>query len=186
MEMNGGICYLVCYAWLLNGWSILWPNRKILSKRLRAWFTYVTDTHRQTDRAGRSKTQIHSWMNMCKNWCLVRVICEILFLAKLTRRQFCCSIKSNRYNVDTNLTNVEIERLSLRNRNKHRKGQKVFGWTQIHSCINSEHRYSSTLYKFAIIMFAYTLRKRPILISAETTKYLWQALLVEICGTKLI
>jgi hypothetical protein len=62
--------------------------------------------------------------------------------------------------------------------NKHINGPTVVGVTQIHSCVNSRHRYSTALHKFARIMFGYTFRKRPI-ISAETTKHLWQALLVE-------
>jgi hypothetical protein len=36
--------------------------------------------------------------------------------------------------------------------NKHRKGQKVFGWTQIHSCINSRHRHRMTLYTFSYVI----------------------------------
>jgi hypothetical protein len=54
----------------------------------------------------------------------------------------------------TNFLNLES--------NNHRKGPKVFGLTQIHSCVNSRHRRSTALYKFARIMFGCTLRKRHI------------------------
>jgi hypothetical protein len=50
------------------------------------------------------------------------------------------------------------------------KRPKVFGRTQIHSCVNSRSIHSTAQYKYTRIMLGYTLRKHPIHTFAETTQ----------------